>query len=268
MGCRQVRSNLQTMTKALSWLVLATCVACGAENQATDPEPARYARKTIRRPPEAAAAVAGSPSLQARTADRRAVLTPQVLRAAVVVVSRLPTPPLSTSRPRSELPGCGFAAAAFCDTFDGPAEGARARRRARPDVTGAPGGWRASFDDARDGHRDGRHPGCRAGVSGHVWPDDDTLVCDPTADSRATICSLRWPHRTTDRTGTASASPSTSPGRTGKIVFDATVMPLSPLHGWISLAITEDPISMPGLLDPAATTKGRSSPGTRSKCTS
>jgi hypothetical protein len=35
-------------------------------------------------------------------------------------------------------------------------------------------------------------------------------------------------------------------GRTGKIVFDATVAPLSPLHGWISLAVTPDPVSMPG----------------------
>jgi hypothetical protein len=34
--------------------------------------------------------------------------------------------------------------------------------------------------------------------------------------------------------------------RTGKIVFDAAVNRLTPLHGWVSLAITEDPISAPG----------------------
>ena len=89
-------------------------------------------------------------------------------------------------------------------------------------------------------------PRCRPGTPTNVWPDGDTLVCDPTPDIASNHLLVGTAAQYYGQNGYRIRQPFDFANRTGKIVFDATVNLLSPLHGWVSLAVTEDPISMPG----------------------
>src|SRR5262249_37296660 len=128
--------------------------------------------------------------------------------------------PLSTGGPRRGLPP-----AAVCGTLHAPpASRGRAReldarrcgaRRAAPPGPAGPGGAFPVGGAAISG--------CRAGVASLVFPDEDTLVCDPTAD-------LQSPHLLTavasQNYGSNSyrvRQPFDFAGRTGTIVFDGTV---------------------------------------------
>jgi hypothetical protein len=155
-------------------------------------------------------------------------------------------PPDSTDSPKVGQPGCGFATAAFCDTFDSPST--RQGRGGELDVVL----WSAGrMDDALSTTRAmgigmAVIPQCRPGVPTHVWPDGDTLICDPTPDIASNHLLVGAAAQYYGQNGYRIRQPFDFANRTGKIVFDATVNLLSPLHGWVSLAITEDPISMPG----------------------
>jgi len=89
-------------------------------------------------------------------------------------------------------------------------------------------------------------PECRPGWPTHVWPDGDTLICNPTANVASQHLLVGAAAQNYGQNGYRIRQPFDFAGRTGKIVFDATVNMLSGLHGWMSLAITEDPISVPG----------------------
>jgi len=89
-------------------------------------------------------------------------------------------------------------------------------------------------------------PRCRPGMPTNVWPDGDTLVCDSTADIASSHLLVGVAAQYYGQNGYRIRQPFDFANRTGKIVFDATVNLLSPLHGWVSLAVTEEPISMPG----------------------
>jgi hypothetical protein len=89
-------------------------------------------------------------------------------------------------------------------------------------------------------------PSCRPGVSNHVWPDNDTLVCNPSADVASNHLLVAVAAQNYGQNGYRIRQPFDFAGRTGKVVFDATVEPLGPLHGWVSFAVTEDPITLPG----------------------
>jgi hypothetical protein len=80
----------------------------------------------------------------------------------------------------------------------------------------------------------------------HVWPDGDTLICNPTANVASTHLLAAAAAQNYGQNGYRIRQPFDFKGRTGKVVFDAAVNLLSPLHGWVSLAISEDPISVPG----------------------
>src|SRR6185503_12616797 len=143
-------------------------------------------------------------------------------------------------------PGCGFETAAFCDTFDGasPRQGrageldslfwSASRNQGQLSTTRAMGIGMAVI------------PECRPGMSTHVWPDRDTLICNPTANVASSHLLAAAAAQNYGQNGYRIRQPFDFKGRTGKIVFDAAVNLLSPLHGWVSLAITEDPMSVPG----------------------
>lgn len=150
------------------------------------------------------------------------------------------------SPPKQGAPGCGFAAAAFCDTFDGPSQ-----------FRGRGGELSARFWSA--GRMEGQLsttraigigmaviPPCRSGVSNHVWPDGDTLVCDPSADVESPHLLVAVAAQNYGQNGYRIRQPFDFAGRTGKVAFDAAVDPLGPLFGWVSFAVTEDPMTMPG----------------------
>jgi hypothetical protein len=144
-------------------------------------------------------------------------------------------------------PGCGLAAAAFCDTFDAPnAQRGRAGEldfnrwsagRMHPQGVGVNG--------VAVGVGMAVIPTCRAGVADHVWPDDDMLICDANAQLASSHLMIATAAQNYGQNGLRIRQPFDFSGRTGKIVFDATVDPLGGLLGWISLAITEDPIAIP-----------------------
>src|SRR5689334_18755724 len=148
--------------------------------------------------------------------------------------------------PVTGAPGCGFATAAFCDTFDGRAafRGRGGDLDARFWSAGRMAGQLSTMRAMGIGMA--VIPSCRPGVSNHVWPDDDTLVCNPSADVASNHLLVAVAAQNYGQNGYRIRQPFDFAGRTGKVVFDATVEPLGPLHGWVSFAVTEDPITMPG----------------------
>jgi hypothetical protein len=89
-------------------------------------------------------------------------------------------------------------------------------------------------------------PPCRADVPTHVWPEGDTLICDPSADIASHHLTIGAAAQAYGQNSYRIRQPFDFKGRTGKIVFDGTVNKLSPLNGWLSLAITQDPMGVPG----------------------
>jgi hypothetical protein len=143
-------------------------------------------------------------------------------------------------------PGCGFEAAAFCATFEAPS---RSQGRAGELDSTLWGGART------EGQLSTTRavpigmaviPECRPGMATHVWPAGDTLICDPSADVASHHLLVAAAAQNYGQNSYRIRQPFDFAGRTGKIVFDATVNRLSPLHGWVSLAVTEDPMSAPG----------------------
>jgi hypothetical protein len=152
----------------------------------------------------------------------------------------------STRPPLPELgkPGCGFAA--FCATFDAPASN---KGRAGELDTAVWGGARTAGQlSTTRAVPIGMAviPACRPGMATHVWPDQDTLICDPSADVASHHLLVAAAAQNYGQNSYRIRQPFDFAGRTGKIVFDAALNKLSPLHGWVSLAITEEPMSAPG----------------------
>lgn len=150
------------------------------------------------------------------------------------------------SPPKTGEPGCGLSPAAFCDTFGGPSS---TKGRAG-ELT--PFFWSAG----RMGHQQSTErpmsvgmaviPQCRAGLPTKVWPNEDTLICQASTDIGSGHLLAACAAQNYGQNGYRIRQPFDFAGRTGKIAFDATLDPMSPLLGWISLAITDEPISMPG----------------------
>jgi hypothetical protein len=89
-------------------------------------------------------------------------------------------------------------------------------------------------------------PPCRAGVPDRVWPDDDTLVCDANDDVSSPHLLVAVAAQNYGQNSYRIRQPFDFAGRTGKVVFDANADPLSPLRAWVSFAVTEDPMPVPG----------------------
>lgn len=144
-------------------------------------------------------------------------------------------------------PGCGLPAAAFCDTFDAPSKTQGRAGELNPKwwsvgrvAPQGPTGHAGVFPVG-----EAMIPGCRAGIPMQVFPDQDTLVCDPTADVNSNYLLTACASQNYGSNSYRVRQPFDFAGRTGKIVFDGAVTPYGGLFGWLSLEVTEDPIAAP-----------------------
>jgi len=150
------------------------------------------------------------------------------------------------------LPGCGLdASAAFCDSFDAPA--AAHGRAGELDPLKWSGARSAPTMPSSNGLAMGISaatiPSCRAGIASKVWPDGDTLICDPNAGIANNHLLVAVAAQYYGQNSYRIRQPFDFAGRTGKIVFDAEGNNI-PLLGWVSLEISEDPTPHPSFTMP------------------
>jgi hypothetical protein len=144
-------------------------------------------------------------------------------------------------------PGCGLAAAAFCDTFDAPSTTQGRAGELNPLL------WSAGrvAPQGPTGHGgvypigEAVIPACRAGITSPVFPDGDTLICDPTADVNSNFLLTAVASQNYGSNSYRIRQPFDFSGRTGTIVLDGTASPYGGLFGWVSVEITQDPIAVP-----------------------
>lgn len=142
-------------------------------------------------------------------------------------------------------PGCGLGAAAFCDPFDAPANGGRAR-----ELDGArwSGARSASNGPSADGNAMpiGRAtlPPCRVGLPATVMPGQDVLVCDTIGAIQSNHLLVAAAAQNYGQSSLRIRRPFDFAARTGTIVFDASLVP-GGLLGWTALAITKEPTAAP-----------------------
>lgn len=144
-------------------------------------------------------------------------------------------------------PGCGLAeAAAFCDPFDAPsANHGRAGELDPLKWSGARQAPQApTGGNIAIGITSASLPSCRAGLPSKVFPDQDTLICDPSASIRSNHLLTAVAAQNYGQNSYRIRQPFDFAGRTGKIVFDAEGYTVQ-LLGWISLEVSEDPAPTP-----------------------
>ncbi|HET7543376.1 MAG TPA: hypothetical protein VFK05_26060 [Polyangiaceae bacterium] len=150
------------------------------------------------------------------------------------------------SPPKIGEAGCGFDTAAFCDTFGGASK-LGGRSRELDSIFWSAGRMFGAFSTNHAMPLGmAQIPDCRPDLPGQVWTAQDTLICNPTFDVASGHLLSAVAAQNYGQHGFRIRQPFDFTGRTGKIVFDGTASPLNSLRGWISLAITEDPISLPG----------------------
>jgi len=144
-------------------------------------------------------------------------------------------------------PGCGLAAAAFCDPFDQAVTVGKGRA-GELDATRWSGSRMQPQSPTYQSHPfpigTATLPACRAGLPSKVGPEKDTLICDPTSTVHSNHLLVASAAQNYGANSYRIRQPFDFAGRTGKIVFDATGY-TQQLLGWISLEITEDPIGTP-----------------------
>jgi len=145
-------------------------------------------------------------------------------------------------------PGCGLASAAFCDSFDAPS--ANRGRAGELSIGKWSGGRMAPQLPTRGGGPyigigKGTLPSCRAGLPAQVFPDQDTLVCDPNGTIDSNHLLVVAAAQNYGQNSYRIRQPFDFARRTGKIVLDAEAFLIHPLLGWISVAVTEDPMAVP-----------------------
>jgi len=144
-------------------------------------------------------------------------------------------------------PGCGLGdAAAFCDSFDAPsATHGRAgeldplKWSAARNQPQAPTGGNLAI-----GITEATLPACHAGLPARVYPDQDTLICDPTTAIRSSHLLMAVAAQNYGQNSYRIRQPFDFAGRTGKIVFDAEGF-TTQLLGWVSIEVSEDPAPGP-----------------------
>lgn len=87
-------------------------------------------------------------------------------------------------------------------------------------------------------------PSCHAGLPARAFPDQDTLICDPTASIRSNHLLVAVAAQNYGQNSYRIRQPFDFAGRTGKIVFDAEAYAVQ-LLGWISIEVSEDPAPGP-----------------------
>jgi hypothetical protein len=144
-------------------------------------------------------------------------------------------------------PGCGLPSAAFCETFDAPSshKGRAGELDSRRWAAGRLAPQLPTGNGVAIGIGPGTLPACRAGLPATVLPDQDTLVCDPSSAIHDNHLLVVAAAQNYGQNSYRIRQPFDFAGRTGTIVFDAQGFIQSPLLGWISLDVTEDPIDAP-----------------------
>jgi hypothetical protein len=146
-------------------------------------------------------------------------------------------------------PGCGFEEAAFCDTFDAPAaEAEQGRAGELSNLEWAAGRLAPQLPSGNGvayGIGPSTIPECRPGIATSVYPDDDTVICDPTDTIQSNHLLVAAGAQNYGQNSYRIRQPFDFAGRTGKIVFDAEGFVENPLLGWISIDVTEDPTNAP-----------------------
>lgn len=145
-------------------------------------------------------------------------------------------------------PGCGLEAAAFCDTFDAPAEKELGiGRSGEADATW----WSAArMEPSLNWGDEALAVGpatigqCRDGLPERVLPDQDVLVCNGNDQIESRHLLVAAAAQNYGQTSLRIRRPFDFSERTGKIVFDAAALP-GGLLGWTSVSITEDPSPAP-----------------------
>jgi hypothetical protein len=172
--------------------------------------------------------------------------------------------------------GCGLPAAAFCDDFEkdpapvnraGELDPARwsAGRFYSQLPTGNNRFWAVGpsripnclIDYSGDTAKcagDPTHvtylPDCHAGLTSPVLPDQDAVICDPSNDIKSRHLLVAAGAQNYGMTSLRVRQPFDFAGRTGKIVFDAEgIVGQAGLLGWMSFALTEDPMNAPTLTE-------------------
>jgi hypothetical protein len=143
--------------------------------------------------------------------------------------------------------GCGLEQAAFCDTFDAPAD---AKSRAGEL---APEKWSAarfcniggpSSDDEAVAIGAATVPTCRDGLPQKALPSADALICDATSLVHTSHLLVLTAAQNYGQNSYRIRQPFEFSGRTGTIVFDAEGHNVGN-QGWVSVEITEDPAPAP-----------------------
>ncbi len=146
-------------------------------------------------------------------------------------------------------PNCGLDdAAAFCDQFDAAADSnGRAGEldstlwsgtRAQPQLP-TRGGLAIAITAAT-------LPACRPDQPAQVFPNQDFLICDPIAAIPSPHLLVASAAQNYGQNSLRIRQPFDFEGRTGKVVFDAEGYVKNALLGWVSLTVSEDPMSAPG----------------------
>ena len=144
-------------------------------------------------------------------------------------------------------PGCGLAAAAFCDTFGAPAatQGRAGELNALLWSAGRLDPQLPTANGNAFGIGPATLPTCRANLPAQVFPDQDTLICDPSDSIAAPHLLVAVAAQNYGQNTYRIRQPFDFSGRTGTITFDAEAYMINSLLGWISVEITPDPINVP-----------------------
>jgi len=144
----------------------------------------------------------------------------------------------------SGVSGCGLNSAAFCDTFDAASSNnGRAgdldsafwsAGRLKPQLPTKPAPFVAAAAAAPEG--------CREGLGKKILPPYDILVCAPTQGIPDSHLFISTSLQNYGVNSVRVKQPFDFAGRTGKVVFDGELTTTSLLYGFVSLAITEDPV--------------------------
>jgi hypothetical protein len=161
-----------------------------------------------------------------------------------------PAPPAPTSPPPVEQtnwpagdPGCGLAAAAFCDTFEAPASQPRGRSF---ELDSRRWSLARNASDLGKAVEVGRAlvSQCRSDVPGEVYPPGDTRICYGNSAIQSNHLLTATAAQYYGSNAYRIRQPFDFAGRTGKVVFDADAT-ANGLLGWIAIAVTEEPIPSP-----------------------
>ena len=158
--------------------------------------------------------------------------------------------------------GCGLPSAAFCDTFD--AISANRGRAGDLNVSS----WSTSRTNAQGPSANGAAfasgPAtigvCRSNLPAQVFPPNDLSICDANTAIRSPHLLVAVGAQNYGQTSNRIRQPFDFSGRTGKIVFDAEGFFTAGLHGWFSVAITQDPESSPNFIYTASNDEGGALP--------